>query len=543
MNHTIISIKEPVNEPVHLFRPRSMERDLLKAELERVSRVNYEIPVIIGGKDYFTGDTGRIAPPHNHQLSLGIYHKADKKLTQLAIETALQARKEWERIPWMERAAINFRAAELISSRWRYILNATTMLSQSKTAHQAEIDAACETADFLRFNAYYMHIIYGEQPHSEKDAINRLGYRGLEGFVLAVSPFNFTSIAANLTTAPVLMGNAVLWKPASSAVLSGYELMRLFLEAGYPGGVINFLPGSGSIIGHEALNHRDFAGLHFTGSTPVFQGLWRQIGENISRYRTYPRIVGETGGKNFILVHPSADMEEAATGIVRGAFEYQGQKCSAASRIYIPQSRWSQLRQILLDMLSQIRVGDPADFNHFMSAVIDEEAFDKIMGYINQARHSGDTRIIYGGGGDKSEGYFIQPTLLLTDNPHSVFMEEEIFGPVAACVLYDDSHFGETLELIDGTSPYALTGAIFSRDRQAILQAQDVLRHAAGNFYINDKPTGAVVGEQPFGGARASGTNDKAGSHLNLHRWVSPRAIKENVNPPRDFRYPFMDPA
>jgi 1-pyrroline-5-carboxylate dehydrogenase len=540
MNHTIISIKEPQNEPVLSYAPGTPERGRLKQELERMANEQIEVPVIIGGKEYTGEDPGKMIMPHNHRHVLGTYHKANEKLVNLAVETAVNAQKEWERLPWMERASINLRAAELITREYRYTLNAAAMLNQGKNVHQAEIDAACEVADFLRFNAYYMSIIYREQPHSERDTINRLGYRALEGFVFAVSPFNFTSIAANLPTAPVLMGNAALWKPASSAVLSAYYLMRLFKEAGYPDGVINFIPGPGSKVGKPVLSNYHLAGIHFTGSTAVFQGIWRQIGENIGKYRTYPRIVGETGGKNFIMVHPSADLHEVAAAVVRGGFEYQGQKCSAASRIYIPSSRWNPLKKILEDMISQIKIGDPTDFSNFMNAVIDEPAFDKIMDYIKKAKENTDTEIIFGGKGDKSTGYFIEPTLLLTKDPHFVTMEEEIFGPVVTCYLYDEADFEKNLHLCDETSPYALTGAIFARDRQAIQRAADILRHAAGNFYINDKPTGAVVGEQPFGGARASGTNDKAGSHINLHRWVSPRAIKENLYPPTDFKYPFM---
>jgi 1-pyrroline-5-carboxylate dehydrogenase len=540
MNHTIISIKEPQNEPVLGYVPGSPERDLLKKELERMANEQIEVPVIIGGKPYTTGRPGKMIMPHNHQHVLGTYHQADEKLINLAIETAVNAQKEWERLPWMDRASINFRAAELIKQKYRYILNAAAMLNLGKSVHQAEIDAVCETADFLRFNAYYMSIIYREQPHSERDTINRLGYRALEGFVFAVSPFNFTSIAANLPTAPVLMGNTAVWKPASTAVYPAYYLMQLFKEAGFPEGVINFIPGSGSKVGQAVLSNYHLAGIHFTGSTAVFQGIWRQIGENIAGYRTYPRIVGETGGKNFIIVHASADLHEVAAAVVRGGFEYQGQKCSAASRIYIPSSQWEPLKKILAEMISQIKIGDPTDFSNFMNAVIDEPAFDKIMNYIRQANEDPNTEIIFGGKGDKSRGYFIEPTILLTRNPHFVTMEEEIFGPVVTCYLYDEADFEKTLHLCDETSPYALTGAIFSYDRPSIQLASDILRHAAGNFYINDKPTGAVVGEQPFGGARASGTNDKAGSHINLHRWVSPRTIKENLYPPTDFKYPFM---
>jgi 1-pyrroline-5-carboxylate dehydrogenase len=540
MNHTIFSIKEPANEPILSYAPGTPERELLKNELERMSRESVEVPVVISGKEYFTGDVGKLIMPHDHGHELGTWHKANEELIQRAIETALAAKKEWETMPWPERASINLRAAELLCHKYRYILNAATMLNQSKSAHQAEIDAACELADFLRFNTYYMNVIYNEQPHSSAGTVNRLGYRPLEGFVFALSPFNFTSIAGNLPTAPALMGNVVVWKPASTAVLVGYYLMRLFKEAGFPEGVINFIPGSGGKVADPVLRDPHLAGIHFTGSTGVFQGIWKKIGSNIAHYRTYPRLVGETGGKNFVVVHASAGLKEVATALVRGAFEYQGQKCSAASRAYIPASLWPQLKPLLEEMISQIKMGDPRDFRNFMNAVIDEDSFDKIMGYIKRAEADTDTEIIFGGKGDKRTGYFIEPTVLLTGNPHFITMEEEIFGPVLTVYLYDETRFEETLQLCNETSPYALTGAIFARDRAAILKAGDILRHAAGNFYINDKPTGAVVGEQPFGGGRASGTNDKAGSHLNLHRWVSPRTIKENLYPPTDFKYPFL---
>ena len=540
MNHTIISIKEPSNEPVYDYAPGSPERLLLKMELEHMTGETFEIPVIIGGKEYFTGDQGKLIMPHDHGHVMGTYHKATPKLIDLAIKTAVDAQEEWEHIPWMERAAINLRAAELINRKHRYFLNAATMLNQSKSVHQAEIDAACEAADYLRFNAYYMSIIYKEQPHSTKETINRLSYRSLEGFVFAISPFNFTSIAANLPTAPVLMGNVAVWKPSSTSVLSAYYLMRLFKEAGYPDGVINFIPGSGSSIGDAVLASPHLAGIHFTGSTVVFQGIWKTIGENIAGYRSYPRIVGETGGKNFIMVHASADLREVATAIVRGGFEYQGQKCSAASRVYIPSAMWPALKKILEEMIAGIKIGDPRDFTNFLNAVIDEPAFNKIVTYIETARNSPDTDIIFGGQGDKTVGYFIEPTIILTRDPHFITMEEEVFGPVVTCYLYHEADYEQTLHLCNETSPYALTGSIFARDRLAILNASDILKYAAGNFYVNDKPTGAIVGEQPFGGGRASGTNDKAGSHVNLHRWVSPRAIKENLYPPTDFRYPFL---
>ena len=540
MNHTIFSIKEPANEPILSYAPGTPERELLKKELSRMANEQVEVPVIIGGKEYFTGDLGKLIMPHDHNHVLGTWHKATEELINLAMKTALEAKREWETTPWPERASINMRAAELIHHKYRYILNAATMLNQSKSVHQAEIDSSCELAVFLRFKPYYMIVIYNEQPNFADGTVNRLGYRPLEGFVFAVSPFNFTSIAGNLPTAPAVMGNVVVWKPASTAVLTGYYLMRLFKEAGFPDGVINFIPGSGRKVAEPVLNNYHLAGIHFTGSTGVFQGIWKKIGNNIEKYRTYPRIVGETGGKNFVVVHASAEPAEVATGIVRGAFEYQGQKCSAASRAYIPTSMWPQLKTLLEEMMGEIKMGDPMDFRNFMNAVIDEDSFDKIMGYIKKAEEDADTEVMFGGEGDKSIGYFIQPTMLLTKNPNFVTMEEEIFGPVITVYLYDGKKFEETLHLCNETSPYGLTGAIFARDRAAILKAGDILRHAAGNFYINDKPTGAVVGEQPFGGSRASGTNDKAGSHINLHRWTSPRTIKENFYPPKDFKYPFM---
>jgi 1-pyrroline-5-carboxylate dehydrogenase len=540
MNDIIFSVQKPTCEPVLSYAPGSPEKELLKKEVERQASTTVEIPVIIGGKEYTTGDMGKCVMPHDHNHVVGNFHKADEKLVNKAIETALAAKAEWEAMPWDDRAAINLRAAELIKHKYRYILNASTMLNQSKTAHQAEIDAACEMADFLRFNAYYMGNIYNQQPNSMPGTINRLSYRPLEGFVFAVSPFNFTSIGGNLPTSAAVMGNVVVWKPASTAVLSAYYMMRLFKEAGYPDGVINFVPGSGSKVGNPVISHRDLAGVHFTGSTEVFQGIWKQIGNNIASYRTYPRIVGETGGKNFMVVHPSADKDEVTCAMVRAGYEYQGQKCSALSRAYVPKSWWPELKDKLAAMISEIKMGDPRDFRNFMNAVIDEDSFDNISGYIKKAREDSESEVIIGGKCDKSKGYFVEPTVILTRNPHFITMEEEIFGPVVTVYVYDDDNFEETLSLCDQTSPYALTGAIWARDRAAVLKADHVLRHAAGNFYINDKPTGAVVGEQPFGGGRASGTDDKAGSHLNLMRWISPRTIKENLFPPTDFKYPFM---
>ena len=479
--------------------------------------------------------------PHNHQHQLGTYHKAGPEEVKMAIDAALKARKMWEDTPWDERVAITLRAAELVSKKYRYILNAATMLNQSKSVHQSEIDAACESADFLRFNPYYMNVIYGEQPLSTRDTLNQLEFRPLEGFVFAITPFNFTSISANLPTAPAVMGNTVVWKPASTAILSGYYLMQLFKEAGFPDGVINFIPGSGPKIGEQVLGNEHLAGVHFTGSTGVFRDIWKKIGNNIDNYRTYPRIVGETGGKDFIFAHSSANTKEVATAIVRGAFEYQGQKCSAASRSYIPKHMWPEIKDYIGEMLSEITQGDPRDFKHFMNAVIDENSFDKIMRYINRAKESPAAEIVFGGTGDKSVGYFIKPTIILAADPRYETMEEEIFGPVMTVFLYDEVEFEQTLHLCDQTSPYALTGAIFAHERAAIIKASQILTHAAGNFYINDKPTGAVVGNQPFGGGRASGTNDKAGSHINLHRWTNPRTIKENLCPPVDYKYPYME--
>lgn len=540
MSRMTCSIKEPANEPVYNYEPGSSERELLIKELDRMSSEKIEIPLIIGGKEVRTGNLGTVIMPHDHRHQLAEYHKAGDGEVRLAVEAALAAHHEWETMPWIERISIVLRAAELIHNRYRFILNAATMLNQSKSVYQAEIDATCETADFLRFNSFYLSGIYAEQPCSAPGTINRMEYRALEGFVFAVSPFNFTSIAANLSTAPVLMGNTVAWKPASTAVLSGYYLMRLFKEAGFPDGVINFIPGSGAAVGDRVLSEHMLAGVHFTGSTDVFRQIWRTVGKNIENYRSYPRIVGETGGKDFVVVHPSADLQEAAVGLIRGAFEYQGQKCSAASRAYVPRSLWPSLKTMLADMLQEMKMGSPRDFKNFMNAVIDEAAFDKIMSYIERAKGASAAEVIFGGKGDKRTGYFIDPTVILTEDPHFVTMEEEIFGPVLTIFVYEDKEYEATLHLCNETSPYALTGAVFARDRGAIIKASNILSYAAGNFYINDKPTGAVVGQQPFGGARASGTNDKAGSHLNLHRWTIPRTLKENLAPPRDFRYPYM---
>jgi 1-pyrroline-5-carboxylate dehydrogenase len=539
MHNSVIAVPETGNEPVLQYAPGSTEREILQREMEHQFNQVVKIPLVIGGEKTTTGQTSNCVCPHNHQHILAEYHKAGEKEVQLAIDAALKAKADWQEMPWSERAAVFLKAAELISTKYRYILNAATMLNQSKNAYQAEIDSACELADFLRFNVHYMHQIYNGQPDlNSKGTWNRLDYRPLEGFVFAVTPFNFTAIAGNLPATPALMGNTVLWKPASSAVLSGYYLMRLFEEAGLPDGVINFLPGSGGTVGDFVLNSADLSGIHFTGSTAVFNRIWQKVGQNIASYRTYPRIVGETGGKDFIFVHASSDPDAVVAAAVRGAFEYQGQKCSAASRMYVPQSLWNNtIKGRLLDSLGSIKMGDVADFSNFMNAVIDESAFDSIMTYIAAAENSDQAEIFFGGGGDKSEGYFIEPTVILAKDPHFLTMKEEIFGPVLTIHVYDDDAFEKTLAVCDDTSAYGLTGAVFARERTAIETASSMLRFAAGNFYINDKPTGAIVGQQPFGGSRKSGTNDKAGSYLNLLRWTSPRTIKETFCPAQDYRY------
>jgi len=540
MNNAIFNIERPVNEKTNSYAPGTRERKALNAELDRLSSGIEDIPLIIGGKEVRTGKTGKVVIPHDHQHILGHFHMAGDKEVKMAIDAALKAHAEWENINWVERVSINLKAAELLSKKYRQTVNAATMLGQSKSAYQAEIDAACETIDFLNFNAYFISEIYKEQPLSQQGIINRIEYRPLEGFVFTVTPFNFTAIASNLNMAPVLMGNTTLWKPSSTSILSNYFLMKVFQEAGLPNGVINFLPGSGSLIGKIAVNHHDLAGIHFTGSTSTFNGIWQLASGNIANYKSYPRIVGETGGKDFIFVHPSSDPQEVAVAIVRGAFEYQGHKCSAASRGYIPDSLWPEVRQKIGDMLSTITVGDVREFSHFMNAVIDEASFDNIMSYIDLARKSTDAEIIFGGTGDKSKGYFVQPTVIRAKDPHFKTMEEEIFGPVMSLFVYKDKDFNKTLEICDQTSPYALTGSVFSKDRDALNHACRVLRYSAGNIYFNDKPTGAVVGQQPFGGARGSGTNDKSGSYLNLLRWMNPRTIKETLIPSTEFSYPFM---
>ncbi len=541
MSNAIYPLAVPVNEPVRSYGPGSPEKKSIKKRLDEMLSEEIEIPLIIGGKEVRTGDTAQAVCPHDHKKVLATYHQAGAQEVAAAAEAAKAAWKDWSETSWEDRASILMRAADLLAGPWRDTLNGATMLNQSKTVFQAEIDSACEMIDFWRFNPYYMRTIYSDQPWSLPGTWNRVDYRPLEGFVFAVSPFNFTSIGGNLPTAPALMGNTVLWKPASSSVYSNYFIMKLLQAAGFPDGVINFIPGKASKVGDPALAHADLAGIHFTGSTPVFQSMWKTIGDNVANYRSYPRIVGETGGKNFVVAHPSADVEAYVTALVRGAFEYQGQKCSAASRAYVPKSLWPRVREMLVDQIKTIDQGPPTDFRNFMAAVIDEPSFDRVMRYIDHARDSGDAEILTGGKGDKSDGYFIEPTVVLTTDPRFKLMREEIFGPVLTVYVYDDLELEKTLELVDTASPYALTGAIFAEDRKAVDSLSKVLRNAAGNFYINDKPTGAVVGQQPFGGARASGTNDKAGSLVNLLRWTSLRAIKENFVPPKAYRYPHME--
>ena len=531
-------VPTPVNEPVRTYAPKSAERAELKARLAKMASERVEIPIIIGGKEIRTGDLGHSVMPHAHQHVLADYHKATSKHAEMAIAAARAAWREWSNWPWEDRAAVMLKAAELLATTWRSTLNAATMLGQSKTAHQSEIDAACELVDFWRFNPHYAQELYDEQPLSDKSMWNQLDYRALEGFVYAVTPFNFTAIGGNLPTSAALMGNTVVWKPASSAMLSAYYIMRLLEEAGMPPGVINFLPGDPAPITDAVLGSPELAGVHFTGSTGVFNSIWRTIGQNIGSYKSYPRIVGETGGKDFIVAHPSADPRALAVAIARGAYEYQGQKCSAASRVYVPESLWPEVRDRTVALMREIRVGDVRDFRNFMGAVIDQKAFTKISEYLDDAKRN--ATIVEGGGTRGDEGYFIEPTLIETKDPGYRLLCEEIFGPVVTAYVYPDAKWDDTLRVVDRTSPYALTGAIFSRERSAVRQASVALRNAAGNFYINDKPTGAVVGQQPFGGGRASGTNDKAGSKLNLMRWVSARTIKETFSSPVEFSYPFL---
>ncbi|MFB0564219.1 MAG: L-glutamate gamma-semialdehyde dehydrogenase [Candidatus Aminicenantaceae bacterium] len=540
MGNAVIDIPKPSNEPIYSYAPENPEREGLKGQLKEMLSEEIEIPLIIGGKEVHTGNLADCRCPHDHKHLLGRYHKAGPKEIENAIDEAKKAWKDWSEMDWVFRASVFLRAAELLSTKYRYILNASTMLGQSKTAHQAEIDSACELIDFYRFNPYYMRQIYSQQPDSSPATWNYMEYRALEGFIFAVTPFNFTSIAGNLPTSPAMMGNTVLWKPASSAVYSAYFLTKLWKEAGLPDGVINFIPGPGRYVGDPVLEKPDLAGVHFTGSTSVFQGMWKTIGAHIMNYRSYPRIVGETGGKNFVFVHASADIDAVVTTLVRGAYEYQGQKCSAASRAYIPSNLWPSVKDKLVREVETIKMGNVTDFTNFMGAIIDKLAFDSIVEYIEYAKKSDDAQILCGGNYDDSKGYFIEPTVVVAADPKHKLMEEEIFGPVLTVYVYPESDYTETLKICDSTSPYGLTGSIFATERNAVIEAYNALRHAAGNFYINDKPTGAVVSQQPFGGARASGTNDKAGSLLNLLRWTSARTVKESLNPPKEYRYPFM---
>ena len=544
LNNASINIPFPQNELVLSYAPGTPERQKIKATLEELKAKQIDVPLIIGGKEVRTGNLAKISCPHDHSIQLGSFHKAGAKEVQQAIDAAMAAKPAWEKLRWEERAAIFLKAADLLAGPYRFLINAATMLNISKNPFQAEIDAACELIDFLRFNVYFAQQVYEDQPmHSSPQVWNYVQHRPLEGFIFAIAPFNFTAIAGNLPTAPAIMGNTVVWKPASSAVYAPYYFMKLLQEAGLPDGVINFVPGSGSDVGNVCLDSPDFNGIHFTGSTAVFQSMWKQIGNNIAddKYKTYPRIVGETGGKDFIFAHPSADLKALATGIIRGAFEYQGQKCSAASRAYIPESLWQPLLTELKEQTEKIKMGDVCEFDNLVNAVIDKSAFSTITQYIDYAASASDAEIVIGGKYDNSKGFFVEPTIITTTDPHFKTMEEEIFGPVMTMYCYPDSKYGATLELCDQTSPYSLTGAIFSRDRAAISLALEKLENASGNFYINDKPTGAVVGQQPFGGGRASGTNDKAGSKQNLMRWVSVRTIKENFVPPQSFEYPFLD--
>ena len=540
MNNALFSFPRPANEPIFQYLKGSKERELLMAELKRMSSEKIEIPLIIGGKEVRTGNTVDVVMPHNNKKVIAVCHMAGEKEVEMAIEAAMAAKKQWENLPWTERASITLKIAELISTKYRPTISAATMLGQGKNIYQSEIDAVCEAADFLRFNAHYASQIYANQPGEIKNQLNRMEYRALEGFVFALTPFNFTAIASNLNMSPALMGNVTVWKPSTTAVYSNYHLMKIYKEAGLPDGVVNFVPGKGSMMGKVILASKHFAGLHFTGSTATFNTLWKGAANNVDKYVSYPRIVGETGGKDFIFVHKSAQADEVANAIVCGSFEYQGQKCSAASRVYMPKSLWSKTKEILTKTLSTLKMGDVNDPDNFINAVIDEASFDNIMRYIQLAKDSKECEIIAGGKGDKSVGYFVEPTVIVTTNPRFTTMEEEIFGPVVTIYVYEDDKYEETLEICNTTSPYGLTGSIFSRDIYATQVAVDALRYAAGNFYINDKPTGAMVGLQPFGGARASGTNDKAGGSLNLIRWVNARAIKETFVSPTDHRYGYM---
>ena len=541
MFNGIFHIPQPANEPCLQYSPGSGERVELKARLKEMLSGQVEVPMIIGGKEVHSGNLADIRCPHDHRHILGRYHQADASFVTKAVDAAEKTKSQWGQMPWESRAVVLLKAAELLAGKYRQTLNAATMLNMSKTPHQSEVDVACELIDFWRFNPHFMEEVYGDQPISTQGVLNYMEHRPLDGFVLALTPFNFACIAGNLPTAPALMGNTVVWKPASAAVLPAYFIMKVLEEAGMPPGVINMIPGPGPVVGPPALNDVRLGGIHFTGSTYVFSTIWSTVGSDIRKYVSYPRIVGETGGKDFIFAHASADTDALVAALVRGAFEYQGQKCSAASRAYIPDSTWPQVKEQLLAEIGNIKMGNITDFATFMGAVIDKKSFENIKNYIEYARKSSDMEIIIGGGCDDSTGYFIEPTVVVSKDPKSKLMAEEIFGPVLTVYVYPESEYDQTLEVCDQTSPYALTGAIFALERSAIVKAMDVLRHAAGNFYINDKPTGAVVAQQPFGGTRASGTNDKAGSWLNLERWVSPRAIKETFLPPRNFRYPYME--
>lgn len=534
-------VPTPVNEPIYSYAPGTKERALLKEAIAEARSKQIDIPMFIGGEEVYTDNKKTVRPPHDHQHILATFSYGTKEHVSQAIDAALAAKEEWEKTTWEHRAAIFMKAAELVATKYRYAINAATMLGQSKNAFQAEIDSACELADFLRFNVSYMVDVYSQQPPVSIDGVwNRVEQRPLEGFVFALTPFNFTAIAGNLSACVAMMGNVVVWKPADTQVYAANVIMNIFREAGLPAGVINLIFADGPTVGEVVFNHPDFAGIHFTGSTKVFQEIWKTIGTNIHKYRSYPRIVGETGGKDFILVHPSADVKASVTAIVRGSFEYQGQKCSACSRTYVPKSLWPEIKELMVKDIASFKMGGTEDFGNFINAVIDERSFDKLAKYIDQAKKDKGVEVIAGGGYDKSKGWFIEPTVLVVDDPKYTTMCEELFGPVLSVYVYDDKDFDALLPIIDSTSPYALTGAILAQDRYAIEKAAYALRNSAGNFYINDKCTGAVVGQQPFGGARGSGTNDKAGAMINLLRWVSPRTIKETFNPPVDYRYPFL---
>jgi len=540
MKNFTLSVPTPVNEPIYAYAPGDARRESLVQRLNTMAAEKIEIPCVIGGKEVRTGNKKTVVMPHDHGHVLAEFHLAGESELRAAAQAALAAKAKWENLHWSERAAIFLKAADLLAGPWRDTLNAATMLGQSKSVYQAEIDSACELIDFLRFNVSFYQDLLKQQPISSPGVWNQLEYRALEGFVLAITPFNFTAIAGNLPAAPAMLGNTVVWKPSDTQVLSAWYTMKLFEEAGLPPGVINFVPADGPLTGRTLVSHPDLAGIHFTGSTSTFQSLFKSVGENISRYKTYPRLVGETGGKDFVFAHASADAEALSTALIRGAFEYQGQKCSAASRAYIPKSLWAKVQDRMISEIATIRLGDVRDFSCFMNAVIDARSHQKVSGYLDHAKNASDARILTGGKARGEKGFFVDPTVVLTTNPKFKTMAEEIFGPVLTVYTYDEKDFEQTLDLCDATSPYALTGAIFAQDRQVLVQMSQRLKNAAGNFYVNDKPTGAVVGQQPFGGARASGTNDKAGSPLNLYRWLSPRTIKETFNPPKDYRYPFL---